>query len=415
MATDKILRRIGIVDKTSANWSAGASYTRMLAHSLAAACREAGVELFLFSQNESLDKRLAELPIRAVTLKPADDLPGERGLRRRLGLGDKAGALRGETRLRHLLGLRGASDVFLSARARGVSTLLPLLDVPAWPTPVKTIGWIPDFQHVYLPEFFSDAERRRRDVVFKRLAERASLVMLSSRAALEHFTAFAPGHARKARVSSFPSLFAFEPLSREPVSTPRRFNLPAKFALVANQFWGHKNHLAVVESVARLQREGIRIPVVMTGLPLDHRVAHNQTVSVLLQSIAEAGLAGQVIVLGQVAYPDLVNLMRVAALVIQPSRFEGWSTVVEDAKALGRPLLCSDLPVHREQAPRALGFFPCDGADRLAKLLAASWPRLEPGPDERAEERALDLERKFARRHGRALLEICREANSARG
>ncbi|HYY55774.1 MAG TPA: glycosyltransferase [Pyrinomonadaceae bacterium] len=413
MATDKTLRRIGIVDKTSANWSAGASYTRMLAHSLAAACREAGIELFLFSQNESTDKRLAELPLHVVPLKSADELPGERGLWRRLGLGDKAGALRGETRLRHLLGLRGAADVFLSARAHGVSTLLPLLDVPAWPIPVRSIGWIPDFQHVYLPEFFSDAERHRRDVVFKRLAERASLVMLSSRAALEHFVAFAPEHAEKARVSSFPSLFAFEPLAGEALSTPSRFNLPEKFALVANQFWGHNNHLAVVESVARLRRDGVRIPVVMTGLPLDHRVAHNQTVSTLLQSIAEAALAGQVIVLGQVAYSDLVNLMRVAALVIQPSRFEGWSTVVQDAKALGRPLICSDLPVHREQAPEALGFFPCDGADRLAELLAACWPALEPGPDELTEERALAAEREFARLHGRALLEICREANSA--
>ncbi|HEV2915711.1 MAG TPA: glycosyltransferase family 1 protein [Pyrinomonadaceae bacterium] len=414
MATDKTLRRIGIVDKTSANWSAGASYTRMLAHSLSAACREAGIELFLFSQNESTDERIRELPIRVIRLKSADHLPGERGLRRRLGLGAKSSALRGETRLRHLLGMGGASDVFLAARAHEVSTLLPLLDVPGWPTPVKSIGWIPDFQHVYLPEFFSEAERVRRDALFKRLAERATLLMLSSRAALAHFVAFAPEHARKARVSSFPSLFAFEPLANEDaLSSQRRFNLPEKFALVANQFWGHKNHLAVVEAVSRLNREGVRVPVVMTGLPLDHRVAHNQTISSLLQAIAEAGLSGQVIVLGQVAYADLVNLMRTAALIIQPSRFEGWSTVVEDAKALGRPLLCSDLPVHREQAPGALGFFPCDGADRLAELLAAVWPRLKPGPDTRNEERALLAEREFARLHGQTLLQICREANSA--
>jgi hypothetical protein len=30
---------------------------------------------------------------------------------------------------------------------------------------------------------------------------------------------------------------------------------------------------------------------------------------------------------------------------------------MEDAKGLGRPLICSNIPIHREQAPDALVFF----------------------------------------------------------
>ena len=81
----------------------------------------------------------------------------------------------------------------------------------------------------------------------------------------------------------------------------------------------------------------------------------------MLQAIATADLAGQIIFLGQIPYADLVNLMRAAAVVIQPSLFEGWCTIVQDAKAIGRPLICSDLSVHREQAPDAIGFFPTNG------------------------------------------------------
>jgi glycosyltransferase involved in cell wall biosynthesis len=102
--------------------------------------------------------------------------------------------------------------------------------------------------------------------------------------------------------------------------------------------------------------------------------------------------------------------MRAAALIIQPSRFEGWSTVVQDAKALGRPLICSDIPVHREQAPGALGWFPCDAPDVLADLIASHWDGLNPGPDMLRERKAMLVEQEFAAQHGRVLLGLCRDA-----
>jgi len=72
--------------------------------------------------------------------------------------------------------------------------------------------------------------------------------------------------------------------------------------------------------------------------------------------------------------------MRAAALIIQPSFFEGWSTSIEDCKALGRPLLCSNIPVHREQVPDALGFFDPKKPEMLGDLLAEFYGDLEPGP-----------------------------------
>jgi len=149
--------------------------------------------------------------------------------------------------------------------------------------------------------------------------------------------------------------------------------------------------------------------VVMTGLPSDHRDPANRNFSALLQAIAAAGLNSQITILGLAPYTDLINLMRTAALIIQPSRFEGWSTVVQDAIALGRPLLCSDIAVHREQAPKALGFFGTDRAEVLSELLAAYWNDLAPGPSYTVEQQSLALERAFSVRHGKALLDLCVE------
>jgi hypothetical protein len=41
--------------------------------------------------------------------------------------------------------------------------------------------------------------------------------------------------------------------------------------------------------------------------------------------------------------------MNHALAIIQPSLFEGWSTVVEDVKAMNQHIIVSDLNVHRDQ------------------------------------------------------------------
>jgi glycosyltransferase involved in cell wall biosynthesis len=284
------------------------------------------------------------------------------------------------------------------------------MDAGTYSFGLRMIGWIYDFQHVYLPQFFSEATRRYRDSVFRLVAQRTTLVLLSSHVALEHFSAFAPDYAYKGRVFQFPSMFGFKSFDGDPSSTLRKFRLPQKFALVANQFWQHKNHLVVIQALERLRCQGVEIPLVMTGLPVDKRDPANENLSRILQAVASAGLANQVTILGMVPEADLNNLMCCAALVIQPSRFEGWSTPVQEAKALGRPLICSDIPVHHEQAPGALGFFPCDGPDALADLVADNWNRLDPGPDPQNEKKALAVEREFAEIQGRLLLNLCLEA-----
>jgi hypothetical protein len=73
--------------------------------------------------------------------------------------------------------------------------------------------------------------------------------------------------------------------------------------------------------------------------------------------------------------------MRRSLAVIQPSLFEGWSTVVEDARVLGKPTILSDISVHLEQNPPNSLFFEQHSPQHLAKLLADGWTQLPPGPD----------------------------------
>jgi hypothetical protein len=53
--------------------------------------------------------------------------------------------------------------------------------------------------------------------------------------------------------------------------------------------------------------------------------------------------------LGLIDRRKQLKLMQHSKAVIQPSLFEGWSTVIEDAKALSKTVIASDIPVHKEQ------------------------------------------------------------------
>ncbi len=349
------LTRIAVVNMTVEWWKAGQSYTRMLVESLAAGREGRSFDLLLLSRKRS-EKQDDPVPATIRHFKAPRYRPGERLLRSMQGLGEK-------------------SEVYETALRYKASVVLPLVQVDTPRPPVPTIGWIPDFQYRHWPDYYSKAAQASRDRVFRELAERSRLVLLSSESARNDMASFMPEHTAKARVLPFPSLFAFHPPEgADPGETLRKYHLPEKFALVANQFWQHKNHRTVVDAVALLRERGLRLPVVMTGQPSDFRDPNNRTVSELLQRIAELGLAGQVTVLGQVPYKELIALLRAAALILQPSQSEGWSTSVQDAKALGRPVICSAIATHREQAPDALGFFEWNRPDELADVSNGTGP-----------------------------------------
>lgn len=231
---------------------------------------------------------------------------------------------------------------------------------------VRTIGWIPDFQHSYLPTFFDDAERGRRDAEFRDLVDGCDIVVLSSVAAQNDLAAFAPDAIPKSRVLQFvPSIeqAAAVPL----VELEVKYGFQAPYFYMPNQFWIHKNHRIVVGALARLKDQGLSPTVLMTGSTKDYR--HPDHYDTLIALATKLGLADSFRVLGMVPYADLLSLMQHALAVLNPSLFEGWSSSVEEAKALDKIVLLSNLPVHLEQAPpRGVFFDPADADDLAAQM-----------------------------------------------
>jgi len=240
-------------------------------------------------------------------------------------------------------------------------------------------AWIPDFQHKYLPQFFTEAEIQRRDKTFALTANHSPLVVLSSKTAELDFYKFFPQASRKTQVLSFKTPHQSQWYDGNPEKTQQEYSLPDRFFIVSNQFWQHKNHLLIFRALKILQDKSIYPIVVCTGHL--HDVRQPSYSDTILQTIHKLGLANQVYLLGLIPKEDQVQLMRRSIAVLQPSLFEGWSTLVEDARCLGKQLILSDLPVNLEQNPPYSIFFDRNSPEHLADLLADGWSDLPPGPD----------------------------------
>lgn len=288
------------------------------------------------------------------------------------------------TRLQTRMGIRDERQhpVGPFLRSKGVQALFvnsvhygPRLGVPL-------LVWIPDFQHLHLPEMFSEDEIKFRTQRFQKLAQYACRVILSSHDAWHDYAQFAPGHLQKVRI--LPFVAQVSPVYDQP---PRwicdYYHLPERFIHLPNQFWKHKNHLVVIKALELARNQRPAITVVCTGHTVDYR--NPGFFSELLVAASTANVRGNLIFLGLVSHPHVFHLMRQSQAVLQPSLFEGWSTTVEEAKSLGKQVILSDIPVHREQSPPGAYFFEPNNPESLANCLLSIYDETEPGPDYRLE------------------------------
>jgi len=231
---------------------------------------------------------------------------------------------------------------------------------------LKRINWIPDFQEDYLPHFFSQEEILRRKKNQKEIFANGDIVVLSSKDASADFIRLYPNANAKPFVLRF--AVSHPDFSNESIdSLLVKYDLPKNYFFAPNQFWAHKNHIVILEAIKYLKEKGIPIFVVFSGKEDDYRNVNN--FKQLQNYILNNELETQVRFLGFLPRKEQLCLFKNAEAIIQPSLFEGWSTVIEDAKALGKYTIASNLNVHKEQLIKNVSFFdPHDYLD-LAQCL----------------------------------------------
>jgi glycosyltransferase involved in cell wall biosynthesis len=269
------------------------------------------------------------------------------------------------------------------------------------------IAWIPDFQHVHLPQMFSPKELVQRDQAFHRVIDRADRIILSSQPAMDDLARFSPQGAVKGRVLNFVAHLAEGVRDKDPGWVCPYYHLPERFVYLPNQFWAHKNHRLVLDAMEIVLPRIPELTIACTGNTNDWR--NPFYFGELLAEVSARGLRDRFVVLGLVPHEHVFVLMRQCLCMLQPSLFEGWSTTVEEIKSLGKGAVISDIEVHRGQDPPQARFFDPQDAKALAGCLEEAWRKGQPGPDRDLEARAAAELPERSKRFGRQFLAVVRE------
>ncbi|MBC7928994.1 MAG: glycosyltransferase family 4 protein [Rubrivivax sp.] len=249
-----------------------------------------------------------------------------------------------------------------------------------------------DLQHLHHPEFFTDSEIARRERLHPAACRAAHTVVVASQLVKRDLVERYGIESEKVQVIPW----APPPLP-EVASESRAdalLTLEAKhgltdgpFALYPAMTWEHKNHIRLLEALARLRdRESLRLRVVCTGHKTDFwpRIEGRA---------GELGLKEQVKFTGFVSREELSALYRAAQFVFIPTLFEAASAPLYEAWQHGAPAACSAVTSLPEQAAGAALLFDPLSVEEIALALArmATDERLRDDLKERGARRLKDF------------------------
>ncbi len=239
-----------------------------------------------------------------------------------------------------------------------------------FPVPINAefplVSWYPDLQHKFYPEYFKAVDIRLREFRLKFLLKNTDHLVLSSLDVLKHFKNLYDISKIKTTVMPFVSLVDNDSLVSQEFLF-EKYKIKEAYFLVSNQFYKHKNHITLLKALAILKNEGFSFKVLMTGLMEDYRSP--EYINQLKELIKKNKLNEDIKLLGLIPRDEQLSLMKHSIAVIQPSLFEGWSTVVEDVKSLNANIIASDIEIHKEQLQSHGVFFEHSNPNDLAKKI----------------------------------------------
>ena len=262
--------------------------------------------------------------------------------------------------------------------------------------PIPWVPYLPDLQHKYYPEFFSDEEIRDRDVSFQQLLHSAKSVIVEAQDVKNDLQKFYDVGDTEIFVMPYTAVPEAEWFSLESVDLDK-YHLPEKYFLISNQFWLHKDHKTAFDALKLLHDEGhTEYHIVCTGKTDDYRDAgYFQR---LIDGLYANKMENYVHFLGFIPKIDQIKILCQAQAALQPTLFEGnpGGGIAYNAISLGIPIILSDIPVNLElKSPLAIFFkkhSPENLKDAMVGFIGGNKEILQYSPVELTEQGEMRLE-----------------------
>ena len=232
----------------------------------------------------------------------------------------------------------------------------------------KSIVWIPDFQYLYFPEFFSFKYKMLKMLNLKIYKKHAYKILLSSNTASKDLKKICNISKNKVIINKFSFNVESPKNLKKFTHLKKKYSLKRDFFYMPNQYWLHKNHKIIIEALNKMSKQSKEnIIIYSSGSKKDYR--HPQNFHNLIKLVNKYKLQKNYVYLGLIPFVDVISLIYYSLAVINPSYFEGWSSSVEQAKAYNKKVILSQIDVHKEQNPKYAYYFRPDDSKKCSKIL----------------------------------------------
>lgn len=246
---------------------------------------------------------------------------------------------------------------------------------------IPWVGYLPDCQHKYFPNFFAHNDLIERDKYFINMLESAKDIIVNSHEVKKDLVKF------YSQVKKFPKIHVllFSPvLNRNSIKSA--YDISTKvcqnfgvgkypFFIISNQFWIHKDHKTAFLAFSKFINADKKFKewrLVCTGDSNDSRSAeHFEDLKNLL---VELNISKSVIMTEYISREEQLSLIASSVAMLQPTKFEGGpgGGAVYDAIALGVPCIVSNIPINYEISSGSVTYFNTGDFNEMSTLMISA-------------------------------------------
>lgn len=238
---------------------------------------------------------------------------------------------------------------------------------------IKSLPFLADLQYLHFPENFSFKNLLLRKLTIIMCSLHSSKIILSSFDAKKDLKKVSKlGHKK-----SIVHPFIFKSPNQDKILTlgflKKKYKISTNFFYLPNQYHIHKNHIVVLKALKHLKKNNKLndMLIISTGHSEDHRKINHFTE--IKKFILENNLENNYQYLGIVPFKEVQSFIFHSVALIHPSKFEGRSSPVEQAKAIGKQVILSNINVHKEQNPKRGIYFNPNNFLKLSSIILETW------------------------------------------
>jgi len=255
-------------------------------------------------------------------------------------------------------------------RSKNCNTwVFPAQDALTWQVfGVKVIGTIHDLMHRYESRFPEVGSRLRygiREHRFFNIASHCNAVLVDSNVGMNQVLESYSINLGKVHVLPYIAPRCLQERGSES-DLLSRHQLPKKFLFYPAQFWLHKNHYRLIDSIDILSKKHPDICLVLSG-------SFKNEYKNILKYVEKKNLKDKIIFLGYVPDFELSELYIRARALIYPTFFGPTNIPPLEAMMLSCPVVVSNIYAMPEQCGSAALYFDPLDAFEMARSISKVW------------------------------------------